>query len=78
MMSEMRKYVKFSGLWNKEDILSLHGPSTRECIGALSHDTYLTSIIISRKEEAVLQQIIIEMRKKKHNNIISFDKTMTY
>ena len=39
---------KISGLCNKEDILSLHVPNTRECIGfypysALSQGTYLTN-----------------------------------
>ena len=47
MISEMRKYVKFQ-VWNKEDMLSLHGPNTRECssfhpYSALSQDTYLTN-----------------------------------
>ena len=75
MISEMRKNVKFY----KEDILSLQGSNTRECIGfypysALSQDTYLTNKYNHfKKQEAALQQIIIEMRIK-HNNIISFDK----
>ena len=48
MISEMGKYVKFQDYESKENLLSLHGPNTRECIGfypysALSQSTYLTN-----------------------------------
>ena len=69
------KKCKISGLWNKEDILSLHWPHTlwQFLPPALTQGAYLINNkynVISRKQEAELSHKIIEIRKFK--NIYKF------